>query len=166
MQELDEDGGAAQLAAGSTFLLCRTRKGRIRLIGRQPGAPAFLAAPDGAQLTSCAAGHAHAIFTDGSRVWSVGRCCLPAGCRRSASLLCYTRKGRIRLIGRQSGAPASRELDLDGAQLTSCAAGHMPPGTNVMLACLLPAATMRHLQRYVANSDADEQPGHDAVSSV
>ena len=72
-QELDEDGGVQKLAAGGTFTLCLTRKGRAGLLGRMPGAPAFLAAPDGSALTDCAAGHAHAVLTDGARVWTTGR---------------------------------------------------------------------------------------------
>ena len=74
MQELDADGGVSKLAAGGTFTLCLTREGRVGLLGRLPGAPAFLAAPDGVPITDCAAGHAHAVLTDGSRVWTTGRC--------------------------------------------------------------------------------------------
>ena len=73
MQELEADSGAVYLAAGSTFSLCQTRKGRVGVLGRLAGAPPFLAGPGGSALTGCAAGHSHAVLTDGKRVWTVGR---------------------------------------------------------------------------------------------
>ena len=47
------------------------------VLGRVPGEPSqgtqLLASPTGTPFSSAAAGHKHAVLTDGHRVWTAGR---------------------------------------------------------------------------------------------
>lgn len=80
MQALQENGGAVEIAAGATFCICRTGGGRALLWGGLHAAGE--AASQGTavvevmgipSITHIAAGHSHAIFSDGERVWALGQ---------------------------------------------------------------------------------------------
>ena len=90
-QALEENGGAIDIATGATFCLCRTGNGRAVLWGGflgagspAPSSPSAAGArpPRGVQVAEVmgmpqiahiAAGHSHALISDGVRVWALGQ---------------------------------------------------------------------------------------------
>lgn len=77
-QAVEENGGAVQVATGSTFCVCLTASGKVVAWGQVPGVPrgvkpAAVEVEGLPPIRHIAAGHAHALFSDGVRVWSIGR---------------------------------------------------------------------------------------------
>lgn len=92
LQALEDNGGAVEIAVGSTFCLCRTGNGGAVVWGGLPGAGSLQHSgtsherkllPRGMQVAEVmgmppikhiAAGHGHALLSDGERVWALGQC--------------------------------------------------------------------------------------------
>ena len=80
LQALQENGGAVALAAGGTFCLALTARGKVIVWGKiggpagqrgtRPAVAEIMGLP---RITSIAAGQSHALMTDGERVWALGR---------------------------------------------------------------------------------------------
>ena len=80
MQVLQGEGGAAYVAAGSTFCVCLTASGRVVVWGHLPGDRMPGQGRAGVQvlaglpsITQIACGSSHALLSDGERVWAIGR---------------------------------------------------------------------------------------------
>ena len=77
---MQENGGAIALAAGGTFCLALTARGKVIVWGKiggpagqrgtRPAVAEIMGLP---RITSIAAGQSHALMTDGERVWALGR---------------------------------------------------------------------------------------------
>ena len=86
LQALEENGGAVDIAAGSTFCLARTGNGRAVLWGGLQGAGNAGSTFTGGSkvavaevmgvppILHIAAGHSHTLMSDGEHVWALGQC--------------------------------------------------------------------------------------------
>ncbi|KAK9800907.1 hypothetical protein WJX73_009640 [Symbiochloris irregularis] len=92
-QALEENGGAVDIAAGSTFCLANTSSGRPVMWGGWPGARSARSCPahrgvavaeimNLPAIRHIAAGHSHALFSDGERVWALGQWLSADGSRK------------------------------------------------------------------------------------
>jgi hypothetical protein len=79
MQAVAENGGAVRVAAGHTFCMCLTASGKVVMWGKVPGVPRHHPQPPAVEveglppIVHMAAGHAHALLSDGERVWALGK---------------------------------------------------------------------------------------------
>ena len=91
MQAIADNGGAVAVETGGAFCICLTASGRVVLWGKlssgratAPGSssrnlPRVAEVMDLPRIKHIAAGHLHALLSDGERVWGLGRSAICSG---------------------------------------------------------------------------------------